>query len=86
MQADARDAIARSSMLKNKDNINVGVNGTVVTLSGTVNSETERSVAEGMVRMTPGVGDVLNNRTCSCQEIADRVSIELSRTKFGLFR
>jgi hypothetical protein len=61
VQADAKDAIARSSMLKNKDSIQVVMNGPVILLSGAVGSETERITAEGMVRMTPGVGDVQNN-------------------------
>lgn len=63
VQADARDAIARSSMLKNKGSIQVAMNGGTVLLSGAVGSETERVTAEGMVRMTPGVGDVQNNLT-----------------------
>ena len=61
VQADASDAIARSSMLKNKDSIRVVTNGPVVLLNGSVGSETERLTAEGMVRMTPGVADVQNN-------------------------
>ncbi len=60
VQADARDAITRSTMLKNKASIQVGTDGAVVMLTGTVGSETERATAEGMVRMTPGVQDVLN--------------------------
>lgn len=60
-QADARDAIARSSMLKNKASIQVGMNGAIVMLTGAVGSETERATAEGMVRMTPGVTGVQNN-------------------------
>ncbi len=61
VEADARDAIARSSMLKNKGSIRVDTNGSVVLLSGSVGSETERLTAEGMVRMTPGVAEVQNN-------------------------
>jgi len=61
VQAEARDAIARSSMLKNRTSIQVGTNGAIVLLNGTVGSDTERSVAEGMIRMTPGVQDVQNN-------------------------
>jgi hypothetical protein len=61
VHADASDAIARSSMLKNKDTIQVVTNGPVVLLNGSVGSETERITAEGMVRMTPGVADVQNN-------------------------
>jgi hypothetical protein len=61
VQAEARDTIARSSMLKNKDSIQVAMNGPVVLLTGSVGSETERITAEGMVRMTPGVAEVQNN-------------------------
>jgi hypothetical protein len=61
VQAEASDAIARSSMLKNKSTIQVAMNGPVVLLTGAVGSETERATAEGMVRMTPGVTEVQNN-------------------------
>lgn len=61
VQANAREAISGSTMLANKNNIKVDTNGTVVLLNGTVASETERAVAEGMVRMTPGVSNVVNN-------------------------
>ncbi len=60
LQTDLRAAISRSSQLKNKDSINVNVQGDVVTLTGTVANGDERSIVEGMVRMTPGVLDVRN--------------------------
>jgi BON domain len=61
VQVDARDAIARSSLLKNRGSIQVTMNRGVVQLTGSVGSETERITAEGMVRMTPGVAEVQNN-------------------------
>jgi hypothetical protein len=50
----------RSTVLSNPQGIQVSSNGPVVTLRGTVSSPDEARLIEGMVRLTPGVRDVLN--------------------------
>jgi hypothetical protein len=50
----------RSSALRGQGTINVIVKGSDVTLKGRVNKELLRGLAEGLVRMTPGVSDVHN--------------------------
>jgi hypothetical protein len=49
-----RDAIERSTQLKFKGNIQVGLEGNTLVLAGTVGSERERVLAEAAVRITPG--------------------------------
>ena len=58
--ADIRGSIERSSTLKSKGSITVSIEGNVVMLRGEVGSERELRIAEGLARMTPGVGDVRN--------------------------
>lgn len=55
-----RTSLEQSSILKDKKGVILTVNGTTVFLKGQVASERERRVLEGMVRMTPGVRDVVN--------------------------
>jgi osmotically-inducible protein OsmY len=57
---EVRDVIARSSLLPSKNNIQVSVNENVVILSGLVASDRERVLAEGIVKMTPGVRAIQN--------------------------
>src|SRR5262249_38996831 len=60
LQADLQDVLARSSRLSNGNGLRVTVeNGTVV-LRGSVPPLRERRLAEGMMRLTPGVADVRN--------------------------
>jgi hypothetical protein len=58
--AGIQDVIARSSQLPSKNGIQVALDGPVVVLQGTVADDAERSLAEGMIRLTPGVHDVRN--------------------------
>ena len=53
-----RDAINRSSQLQGKHNIQVSLDGDTLVLSGTVGSDHERRLAEGLARITPGVNGV----------------------------
>jgi hypothetical protein len=57
---DVRDSIDRSSLLPSKTRIQVVVNGHDVVLRGQVGSEEERLDAEGLIRLTPGVGQIFN--------------------------
>jgi hypothetical protein len=59
MQADLSGALAQSPSLAGK-NLNVSIQGQTVVLQGTVATEKERSLAEGLIRLTPGVQDVRN--------------------------
>ena len=52
--------IARSSSLASARSIQVLVDGGVVLLRGRVNDERERRLAENLVWLTPGVGEVRN--------------------------
>jgi len=60
VQADLKDVFARSTQLIGKDKIQIRTEGNAVVLEGTVVSEKERRLAEGMVRLTPGVREVRN--------------------------
>ena len=53
-------AFARNAELYD-DNVNVDVNGSRVTLSGTVETWSERDMAEDIAWMAPGVTDVDDN-------------------------
>src|SRR5262249_40038408 len=52
--------IDRTSALKGRKNITVGVDGNVVVLRGEVSSERERRLAEGILRLEPGVTEIRN--------------------------
>jgi hypothetical protein len=60
LTAQAGQVLARSSALTSRDNIQVAMAGNAIVLSGVVASERERRLAEGLVRMTPGVYAVQN--------------------------
>jgi len=56
-----RSAISRSSSLKNPAAIQLFLQDNTVVLQGVVSSDHERRLAEGLVRVTPGVRDVRND-------------------------
>ncbi|MCX7671474.1 MAG: BON domain-containing protein, partial [Anaerolineae bacterium] len=58
--AEVRAVIQRSESLVSRDNINVLVDGRNVILRGTVASDDERRLAEALVRLTPGVDEIVN--------------------------
>jgi hypothetical protein len=60
MQSDLRDVFARSSALAQHSDVQVHVDGQAVVLKGEVADDRERRLVEGMVRLTPGVREVLN--------------------------
>lgn len=60
LQSKVQDILARSSQIANGNRIQVVVNGDRVFLVGNVGSERERRIAESVIRLTPGVGDVEN--------------------------
>jgi hypothetical protein len=63
LQANLQAIIARSTRLKNKDQIRVVVDGDTVALVGRVGSASERGLAENVLRFEPGVRNVnLENR------------------------
>lgn len=55
-----RGSIDRSSRLKNPSGIQVIVDGQTVVLRGKVADESERRIAEGLIRLEPGVRQVVN--------------------------
>ena len=57
---DLRATIDRSTMLANPRGVGLAMDGNVVVLSGSVASDDEVRLVEGMVRLTPGVRDVRN--------------------------
>lgn len=60
VHTEARAAVDRSTMIANAAGIEVLGEGPLVTLRGAVASEDEARLAEGIVRLTPGVRDVKN--------------------------
>lgn len=62
-QADLQRVLERSSSLAAAKNIQVMVVENLVVLRGTVGTEKERRLAENLIRLTPGVQDVLNQVT-----------------------
>jgi hypothetical protein len=63
LQADLQGVISRSGQLPSKDGIQVGIEDGVVVLRGAVADDAERRLAEGMLRLTPGVHEVRNDIT-----------------------
>jgi hypothetical protein len=57
---EVRAVIARSTSLSRPGNIQVDVEGQTVILKGKVPTEDERRLAEGLIRLTPGVRAVRN--------------------------
>ena len=63
VQADLRGMLDRSS-ITTPQNVQIVVNpGNAVTLRGTVKDEDEARLVEGLVRVTPGVGEIRNELT-----------------------
>jgi len=61
MQADVRSALTETTVFPAGRNVSVAVNDQQqVVLTGTVASERDRMMAEGLVRLTPGVQFVRN--------------------------
>jgi hypothetical protein len=60
MQREAQQVIRQSSALPSKGDIRVGISGPAVVLQGVVSDEHERRLAEGLVRLTPGINEVVN--------------------------
>jgi hypothetical protein len=60
LQADLQGQLSRSSMWKGPANVTVEIVGGTVVLRGQVADADDRRMAEGMVRLTPGVRDVQN--------------------------
>jgi hypothetical protein len=58
--ADVVQILARSPVLGSERNIQASMDGGVLVLKGTVANEYDRRLAEGMVRLSPGVYDVRN--------------------------
>jgi hypothetical protein len=63
VQSDLQGVLARSTGLSPNRDIRVAVEGPAVVLRGTVASEQDRRLAEGLVRLTPGVHEVRNELT-----------------------
>jgi hypothetical protein len=59
LQADLQQVISGSSALASK-NIKVKLDGQILVLEGSVSTDRERRLAEGLVRLTPGVRQVRN--------------------------
>ena len=57
---DARLVIDRSSALPSRANIQMGMDGEAIVLTGLVADDRERQMAEALLRLTPGVRDVRN--------------------------
>jgi hypothetical protein len=60
IQVDAQRVLANSTALTKAGSIQVSVDGGVLVLKGRVASEHDRTLAEGIVRLSPGVYDVRN--------------------------
>jgi len=60
MVLELRSALDRSTSLKAPSNILLHIEENTVVLTGVVASDKERRLAEGLVRVTPGVRDVRN--------------------------
>jgi hypothetical protein len=62
LQFELQQILARSSVLKSKDRIRVEImDGAVARLTGIVASAHDQRIAEGLVRLTPGVQNVKND-------------------------
>jgi hypothetical protein len=60
LQAELQGQLTRTSMWKGPANVTVEIVGGTVVLRGRVADADDRRMAEGMVRLTPGVRDVQN--------------------------
>ena len=62
LQQDLRTALRNSpSTLPSGQNLDVALDNGVLVLQGTVATERERRIAEGLVRMTPGINNIRND-------------------------
>ena len=61
LQTELQQVITRSSSLTAKDTIKVKLDGQILVLEGTVPNDRERRLAEGLLRLTPGVRQLRNN-------------------------
>jgi hypothetical protein len=61
LQAAIGDVLSRSSVFKPGGQLTAKVEGNTVFLEGTLSSNKEKRLAEALVRLTPGVHDVVNN-------------------------
>lgn len=60
LYGEVRSVLDRSTSLPSRGNIQLRMNGPGLILEGTVADERERRLAEGLVRLTPGVREVEN--------------------------
>jgi hypothetical protein len=65
MRSNLQAVLVNSNRLAQPDKVNVIMDNGVTVLRGTVATERERSVAEAMIRLNPGVGDVRNELVLS---------------------
>jgi hypothetical protein len=61
LQAAVADTIGRSTAIGQPGAVRVRVDNQTVYLDGTVATPKEKRIAEGLVRLTPGVRNVVNN-------------------------
>jgi hypothetical protein len=61
LQQDLRASLQQSASLPSAKNLDVQLDNDTFVLTGTVATDRERRLAEGLVRMTPGVRNVRNN-------------------------
>jgi hypothetical protein len=57
---DLRQILVRSTSLSPKNNYEVGIIGGATVLRGTVATENDRLLAEALLRLEPGVGQIRN--------------------------
>jgi osmotically-inducible protein OsmY len=60
IQGDLQAIVARSESLPSRRNIQVLTDGATVVLRGQVANDRERRLAEGMLRLSPGVRELRN--------------------------
>jgi hypothetical protein len=63
LQVDLQGLINRTTVIRQAGDVRVEVNGDTVLLRGRVADEDERRLVEGMVRLEPGVHEVINQLT-----------------------
>jgi hypothetical protein len=60
LQADVQGIVANSTMFSNNKSIQIGMDQGTLVMRGKVASDRERRMAEGLVRLSPGVNSVRN--------------------------
>jgi BON domain-containing protein len=63
LQADLQGLIERAAIIRQPGNVRIEVNGNTVILRGRAADDEERRLIEGMVRLEPGVHEVVNQLT-----------------------